>query len=72
MTTRPCIHCHRPIPLTGGLLCPGCVTIKQQVVDARGTANCPESGHNADLAQRDLDKHRRWVEEGHVPEFARP
>ena len=70
MTTRPCVHCWRPIPLTH-LLCPGCVVLKQQVVDARGTPNCPESGHNARLAQRDLAKHRRWEREGHVPEFAR-
>lgn len=71
-TTRPCVHCRRPIPLAGGILCPGCVELKEQVVAAGNTPNCPESSHNADLAQRDLDTHWRWVREGHVPEFARP
>ena len=70
MTTRPCVHCWAPIPLTGGLLCPGCVEFKK-LVAAADTRNCPESHRHALQARRLLAKHRRWVKEGHVPEFAR-
>ena len=70
MTTRPCVFCDRPIPLTGGLLCPGCVEFKKLVAGG-GTRNCPESHRDASRARRLLKQHRRWVEEGHVPEFAR-
>ena len=68
MTTRPCVFCDRPIPLTH-LLCPGCVELKQ-LVAAGGVRNCPESHKHASVARGLLEKHRRWVEEGHVPEFA--
>lgn len=67
--TRPCVFCHRPIPLTG-LLCPSCVEHKK-LVAASGTRNCPESHAHASVARGQLEKHWRWVREKHVPEFAR-
>ena len=70
MTTRPCVFCREPIPLTAGLLCPGCVEFKK-LVAAGGVRNCPESHTHASQARELLEKHWRWVEEGHVPEGAR-
>ena len=68
-TTRRCVFCWTAIPLTAGLLCPGCVEFKQ-LVAAGGVRNCPESHTHASQARQELEKHWRWVREGHVPEFA--
>ena len=68
MTTRPCVFCHCPI--TAGLLCADCVKYKEQIVAAGGVINAPGYDRYVQQTKRELDKHRRWVEEGHVPEFA--